>query len=57
MISSIVWLYLVYIGKVGEGIEPWTLYLPVVFVEMFVYLKFVLPRIGDLIFGDTLYER
>ena len=57
MISSIVWLYFVYSGKAGEGIEPWIIYLPVVFVEMFVYLKFVLPKIGDKIFGETIHEK
>ena len=52
MISSLIWLYFLHIGKIGESNEPWLIYLPVAFVEMFVYLKFLLPRIGDKIYGD-----
>ena len=52
MISSLIWLYLLHIGKIVEGNEPWLVYLPIAFVEMFVYLKFLLPKIVDKIYGE-----
>ena len=48
MISSIVWLYLLYIGFIEAGKAPWKIYIPVVIVELIVYLL-SLPKIADFI--------
>lgn len=52
MISSLIWLYLIQLGKINADHAPWLIYLPITFVEMFIYLKFLLPKIGDMIYGD-----
>ena len=48
MISSIVWLYLLYIGYIKAGHAPWKIYIPIVTVELIVYLL-SLPKIADFI--------
>ena len=48
MISSIVWIVLVMLDKIDTQHAPWEIYLPIAFVELFVYLK-SLPKIADLI--------
>ena len=48
MISSIVWLYLLYIGYIKAGHAPWNIYIPIVTIELIVYL-FSLPKIADFI--------
>ena len=51
MISSLVWLYLLYIGFIQAGKAPWKIYIPIVTVELIVYLL-SLPKIADFI--DTV---
>ena len=46
MISSIIWLMFYFSGKIDPDHAPWKIYLPVVFVEVVVYL-FSLPRVTD----------
>lgn len=46
MISSIVWLYLLDIGKINPDHAPWRIYIPVVILEVFIYTK-ILPKICD----------
>ena len=53
MISSIVWLYLLYIGFFQAGQAPWKIYIPVVTVELIVYLLY-LPKIADFI--DRVFD-
>jgi hypothetical protein len=48
MISSIVWLYLYKIGEINPDKAPWKIYLPIVFIEIVVYLK-LFPKILDFI--------
>ena len=48
MISSIVWLYLLYNGFIQEGHAPWEIYIPIALVEVVVYL-YSLPKIADFI--------
>ena len=48
MISSIVWLIFLSMGKINPDHAPWDIYLPVAFVELVVYLK-LLPKIADFI--------
>lgn len=37
MISSLIWLYLLDIGKINPDSAPWLIYLPVCLVEVVVY--------------------
>ena len=53
MISSIVWLYLLYTGFIKAGRAPWKIYIPIVTVELIVYL-FSLPKIADFI--DRVFD-
>ena len=46
MISSIVWLVLYSKGFINPDKAPWKIYLPIVFVEVVVYL-FSLPKVTD----------
>lgn len=39
MISSVVWLALVLKGVINPESAPWSIYLPVCFVEVVVYFK------------------
>ena len=48
MISSIVWIVLVIQDKIDAQHAPWEIYLPVVFIELVVYMK-LLPKIADFI--------
>ena len=48
MISSVVWLYMVFTGHINPDKAPWIIYLPIVFIECAVYLL-SLPKITDLI--------
>lgn len=48
MFSSIVWLYLIEVGKINPDHAPWIIYLPIAFIECVVYLL-SLPKIADLI--------
>jgi len=48
MISSIIWIVLVMQDKIDAQHAPWDIYLPIVFVELVVYLK-LLPKIADFI--------
>ena len=48
MLSSAVWLYLLGIGKINPDHAPWKIYLPIVFIECFIYML-CLPKIADLI--------
>lgn len=48
MISSIIWLILVHNGHINADYTPWGIYLPVVAMEIVVYLK-SLPKIADFI--------
>lgn len=48
MISSIVWIYLYLTGAINPDNAPWKIYLPIVLVEVVVYL-YSLPRITDWI--------
>jgi hypothetical protein len=48
MISSIVWLYLYKIGEINPDKAPWKIYIPIVLVEVVVYL-YSLPRVTDFI--------
>lgn len=53
MISSLIWLYLIHIGRIDCDNAPWIIYLPIVLAEMISYLKFM-PKIADLIFKDNI---
>lgn len=48
MISSIVWLILLHMGKINADYAPWSIYIPIVFIEIVVYLK-LFPKILDFI--------
>lgn len=48
MISSIVWLILLHMGKINPDYAPWEIYLPIAFIEVVVYL-YSLPKIADFI--------
>ena len=48
MISSIVWLILLDMGYINPDRAPWKIYLPIVFIEIVVYL-YSLPKIADFI--------
>ena len=48
MISSIAWLILLHMGKINADHAPWKIYLPLVLVEVVVYL-YSLPRVTDWI--------
>lgn len=48
MISSIIWLYLYKIGEINPDKAPWKIYIPIVTVELIVYLL-SLPKIADFI--------
>ena len=48
MLSSVVWLYLLDIGKINPDHAPWKIYLPIVFIECVIYML-CLPKIADLI--------
>lgn len=48
MISSIVWLILLHMGKINPDCAPWSIYLPIAFIEVVVYL-YSLPKIADFI--------
>ena len=48
MISSIVWLILLHMGKINPDHAPWEIYLPIAFIEIVVYLK-LLPKVTDFI--------
>ena len=48
MISSIVWLIFLHMGKINPDRAPWKIYLPIVFIEIVVYLK-SFPKILDFI--------
>ena len=48
MISSIVWIVLVIQDKIDAQHAPWDIYLPTVFIELFVYMK-LLPKVADFI--------
>jgi hypothetical protein len=39
MISSLIWIILVQIGKINPDCAPWGIYLPVCLVETIVYFK------------------
>ena len=46
MISSLVWLYLLQIGRISPKSAPWLVYLPVCIVEVAVYF-YCLFKWGD----------
>ena len=48
MISSIIWLYLYKIGEIDPDHAPWKIYLPLVLVEVVVYL-YSLPKVTGFI--------
>ena len=48
MISSLIWIYLYLNGIINPDHAPWKIYLPIVFVEVVVYL-FSLPKVTDWI--------
>lgn len=48
MISSIVWLILLYMGRINSDHAPWKIYLFLAFIEIVVYLK-LFPKILDFI--------
>ena len=39
MISSIIWIILVQIGKINPDNAPWEIYIPVCLVEVVIYFK------------------
>lgn len=46
MISSIVWLILIYLGKIDPQNAPWKIYIPVLLVE-YVLIIIFLPKALD----------
>ena len=46
MISSIIWLILLQIGKINPEHAPWRIYIPVCLIEVIVYFK-CLAKIKD----------
>ena len=48
MISSIIWLIFLELGKIDPDHAPWKIYLPIAFIECVVYLL-SLPKIADFI--------
>lgn len=46
MISSLIWIYLYQKGIINPDHAPWKIYLPIVLVEVVVYL-YSLPRVTD----------
>ena len=54
MISSIVWLILLHMGKINPDHAPWNIYFPLVAAEMFVCMK-LLPKITDWL--DKILDR
>lgn len=46
MISSLVWLYLLQIGRINPDSAPWLIYLPICFVELVGYWL-LLPKVCD----------
>ena len=48
MISSIIWLIFLEMGKINPDHAPWKIYLPIAFIECVVYLL-SLPKIADFI--------
>lgn len=48
MISSLIWIMLVEKDVINPDYAPWEIYLPIVFIEIVVYLK-LFPKILDFI--------
>lgn len=48
MISSLIWLYLLHTEAINPDRAPWKIYLPIVTVEVVVYLL-SLEKVGDFI--------
>ena len=46
MISSLIWLFLIYIGFINPDKAPWKIYIPAVLLETII-LFVLLPKVCD----------